>query len=402
MRHKRLLSLFPVIAALFGFMLPQATMAQDAAIVEFGFSPETANAAIVTQEEDGSWTINTQGSDPFVTTTPLSRDLTADENTITFEYKASEDANIEIFVSKAAGVYEGGRSIVLGVAPATKEWTRVNVDFTQIRKEWEWGSAGQTLRLDAGTEGGLKFQIRDFRVSTDKLDPAAGFETKDGVIQLNSQEDFDKWVAAMKVFVSGDALSYVDVDLNTDVVATSDKSIIQNWYGVFNGNFHKITLELNSKPESVETGTAFIQELYGTVQNVYFDGTVEGNGKYLTTVAQDLNTGALVKNVHSAVNIVSHIVGDGTHGGIAGRCEGAVTLKNVVFAGSMSSPEGTTDCCGGLVGWVNVKSTFDGCLMIADMSGILDNGCNTIARNQGQIARLTHITHTAKAATQDS
>ncbi len=400
MRHKRLQSLFPAIAAVFGFMLPQAVMAQDAGTdVTFGLDTGYQNAVVV-EENEGEWKITTQGGDPYVATTALTRDLTEGEMTLTFEYKASDDAGVEFFFSTAEGYsYAAGYSMNLGTAPAAKEWTRVNIDITTPRTDWGWRATGQTMRLDAGTVAGLTFQIRDMRIISDKVDVTEGFEVKDGAIQLNSQEDFDKWVAAMSYFLTAPSMQKMDVDLNADVTATSDQSVVQNFYGVFDGNFHKITLDLNSKPENVETGTAFIQELHGTEQKSYNDGTVEGNAKYLCTVAQDLNEGAVVKNVHSAVNIISHTNGDGTHGGIAGRCEGASTLKNVVFAGSMGSPEGITTSCGGLVGWVNAKSTFESCLMIADMSGILDTSCNTIARNQGQIIGKNIFALVAKTET---
>ncbi len=381
-------------------MLPQAIMAQDAGTdVTLGLDTGYQNAVLV-EENEGEWKISSQGGDPYIASTPLSRDLTEDETTLTFEYKVSEDANVELFFSTGQGYsYAAGYSTVLGTVPATKEWTRINLDITNQRNDWKWGSAGQTLRFDAGTVAGIIFQIRDIRITSEKIDVTSGFEVKDGAVQLNSQEDFDKWVEAMNYFLTGPTLQKIDVDLNADVTVSGDKCVVPSIYGVFDGNFHKITLDLNSKPADVETGTAFTQELYGTVQNIYFDGNVEGNAKYLTTVAQDLNEGAVVKNVHSAVNIISHTNGDGTHGGIAGRCEGASTLKNVVFAGTMSSPEGITTSCGGLVGWVNAKSTFDGCLMIADMSGIQDASCNTIGRNQGQINGMNVFANVAKNET---
>ncbi len=142
-------------------------------------------------------------------------------------------------------------------------------------------------------------------------------------------------------------------------------------------------LQLNR--ETKDQGLALIRDLDGTFQNAYFTGTIEGNGQFFASVAQDLNEGALLKNIHSSVNFISHINGDGTHGGIAARCQGSATLKNIVYAGKMFNPEGGTYACGGLVGWVNVKSTFEGCLMIGDISELLDNACNTIGRYQSNI-----------------
>ena len=210
--------------------------------------------------------------------------------------------------------------------------------------------------------------------------------SKDNTIQINSQEDFNRWVDAMNDKDNSSSLIDKDVDLNTDIsVKSTTGSLIPRFNGVLNGNGHRLTLDMKyTIPEGndIEIGHAFISALYGTVKNLCIDGRISGNTKYLASVAKDLCDGAVVENVTSTVNIVSGIFGDGTHGGIAGRCEGSATLRNVVFAGTMSGEN--TDCCGGLVGWVSQPSTFESCLMIADIQ-VNPNGGNTIGRNQDNI-----------------
>lgn len=206
---------------------------------------------------------------------------------------------------------------------------------------------------------------------------AGGFTIVDGDIQINSQEDFDKWIVAMN-----ETEDYYgqDVDLNVDVEAVSTSSfyVVPCFNAEFNGNGHKLTLNLStSEGKNQEVGLTFIQLLYGTVKNLYVDGTIEGSVKCMGPIAKDLCENSVVENVCSTVDIVSGTYGDGTHGGIAGRCTGKSTIRNVVFAGSITGEE--THSCGGLVGWNSSELTVENSLMIAKIE-VSHQGGNTISR----------------------
>lgn len=385
MRQKNFFSLYSVIAAMFAFLFSGNVLAHENADI-LDLDPGYLNAANPERNDDGSWTIVTTGSDPYVATSGLSRDLTEAETSLTFEYKASADCQLEFFFSRKAGnSYEGGYSYNLGNAPKTSEWTRVTIDITKARQEWGWGLAGHTLRVDAGVAEGLTFQIRDLHACTDApMDPLEGYTIQDGAIQINSQEDFDKWIAGFSKFLTTAQIPNINVCLNTDVAITSTKgSAIPQFNAVLDGKGHKLTLDMSytlAAGESVEVGHAPISLLYGTVKNLVVDGTISGNSKYLASVAKDCHNGAVIENVVSYVNIVSEISGDGTHGGINGRNEGSTTFRNVMFAGTISG--GATTSCGGITGWCSAKSSYEGVLMIAAIS-VDPASCNTIARNQG-------------------
>ena len=190
MRQKNFFSLFTAITMMFAFLLPGTALAQENADV-FGLNDGYRNNTTIEQMEDGSWVITTIGGDPYVASTGLNRDLTEAETTLTFEYQATQEAELEFFFSRKVGnTYEGGYSYNLGKAPATNEWKRVNLDITKARQEWGWGTIGHTLRVDAGTAEGLTFRIRDLRVCTDTPDnPLGQYTVQDGVIQINTQED---------------------------------------------------------------------------------------------------------------------------------------------------------------------------------------------------------------------
>ena len=384
MRQKNFFSLFTAITMMFAFLLPGTALAQENADV-FGLNDGYRNNTTIEQMEDGSWVITTIGSDPYVASTGLNRDLTEAETTLTFEYQASQEAQLEFFFSRKVGnTYEGGYSYNLGNAPATSEWKRVNLDITKARQEWGWGTIGHTLRVDVGTDGGILFRIRDLRVCTDTPDnPLGQYTVQDGVIQINSQEDFDKWVAGFNTFMTKPVIVNTDVALNTDVTLTSAKGTpIPQVNSVFDGKGHKMTLDIThiEAGVSVEIGCAPIGLLYGTVKNLVVDGTNTSNTKYLASIAKDCHAGSLIENVTSYVNLISEISGDGTHGGINGRNEGSTTFRNVVFAGTISGT--VTTQCGGITGWSNARSVYEGVLMIGDIQ-VDQTGCNTITRNQG-------------------
>ena len=384
MRQKNFFSLFTAITMMFAFLLPGTALAQDNADI-FGLNDGYRNNTTIEQMEDGSWVITTIGGDPYVASTGLNRDLTEAETTLTFEYQASQEAQLEFYFSRKPGnTYEGGYSYNLGNAPATNEWKRVNLDITKARQVWGWGTIGHTLRVDPGSAEGLTFRIRDLRVCTDTPDnPLGQYTVQDGVIQINSQEDFDKWVAGFNTFMTKPVIVDTDVALNTDVTLTSAKGTpIPQVNSVFDGKGHKMTLDIThiEAGVNVEVGCAPIGLLYGTVKNLVVDGTNTSNTKYLASIAKDCHAGSLIENVTSYVNLISEISGDGTHGGILGRCEGSTTVRNVVFAGTISGA--ATTSCGGISGWCNARSLYEGVLMIGDIQ-VDQTNCNTITRNQG-------------------
>ncbi len=381
MRKNNFFSLCSFIALMFAFLFSGSAAAQKADA--FGFDDGYKNNATVTQQEDGSWTIATTGNDPYVATSRLMKDLAETETSLTFEYKADTLANLEVFFSTEAGnKYATGNSYKLGDAPAAEEWTRVTIDITKARTKWGWGKAGHTLRLDVGTAAGINFQIRDLRACADAPAKLEGFTMKDGAIQINSQEDFDKWVAGFSTFITASMISDVNVDLNADVVAASKTgSVIPTYAGVFNGNGNKITLDVTYVVKGTE-GLSLFHGLYGTVKNLELDGTITGNNKFMASVTAETFTDAVIEGVTSNVNLLSLVNGDGTHGGLVGRTSGTTTIRNCVFAGSIDGE--TTSMCGGLVGWFNASTNMENCLMVATVNVQHTSG-NTIGRNPGYL-----------------
>ncbi len=379
MKHKNYFSLYAVLAAMFGFMLPQATQAQEEDVLTlFPNSGLYVNNMTVTEDE-GEYMLVTTGGDPYVAIDGLTRDLRTEEATLTFEYKSSKDAGVEIFFSTAAGAsYAAGYSLVLGTAPATDEWELVKIDLSTPRFTWGWGKTGYTMRLDPGADAGLTFQIRNIKITEEKIEGADLSKynftlDEDGAIQINTQADFDNWVKACNDFISSLYVPLMEVDLNTDVVAQSTQGcFIENFRGVLDGHGHKITFDVKSEIESF--GQGLFRYFEGTAKNLVLTGTIEGNGVNMGTLAMDLNDGGYAENIYSDVTIISHTASDiAYHGGIFARSPGGA-LKNAVFAGKILNPDGVTKGCGGIIGMSGSTSTtyLENIIMAGDLSEVAE------------------------------
>lgn len=118
------------------------------------------NNLTVKDEEDGSYTIQTTGGDPYISTSGLRTNLSDEQNTLVFEYKSNVGFSFEIFFGAPI---VAGRSMTFSMAPAS-QWTTKRVNIAQQRKNFGWGHYGDFLRLDIGAGGGITFCYRNMHV----------------------------------------------------------------------------------------------------------------------------------------------------------------------------------------------------------------------------------------------
>ena len=86
-----------------------------------------------------------------------------------------------------------------------------------------------------------------------------------------------------------------------------------------------------------------------------------------------------ISKVHSSVNIISSIEGDGTHGGLVGAVSsGTTTIEDCLFDGSITGE--LTSHCAGLVGWSGAMSYIYNSLMIGEITTSEENSC-VLSRN---------------------
>ena len=106
-----------------------------------------------------SYVITTTGSDPYVSTRPLTRALPEDSCILTFEYRLNK--RMPRFKVYFATPLSEERSAVLGLLEPTNLWQRASFDLYAHRTAFEWGRAGHYLRLDPGEAPDVTLEIRN-------------------------------------------------------------------------------------------------------------------------------------------------------------------------------------------------------------------------------------------------
>ena len=200
-------------------------------------------------------------------------------------------------------------------------------------------------------------------------------ELVDGVYQITN--------SAQLLYFAGKATQGVEGKLLADIPNFTLPQMIENFYGILDGNGHKVTLNINS----TQRNSAFISTLQNgaEVRNLVIDGTITATDKYAASVAAYSQEGSRISNVTSHVKIASEVAGDGTHGGLVSIVNGYTTIDNCLFDGSITGTG--TNSCGGLVGWLSAAAKISNCLLVADFNLDLKN-CGTIGRVPSKFAAL--------------
>ena len=102
--------------------------------------------------------------DPYIFTVSLTRDIAADENYLSFEYKCAKSASLELFLQIAAGGSIPNLSI-----PASNDWKSITFDLTagkaQVLQNFpNAGKKGDRLRFDINNINGTPLYIRAIRL----------------------------------------------------------------------------------------------------------------------------------------------------------------------------------------------------------------------------------------------
>lgn len=132
----------------------------------------TANQLTIT-EEKGEYSIETTGEDPFISSSPLATENSADSVVLSFDYIAPTGIDdLEIFFSPIVA----GRSHSFGELPPATEWTTMSINLKEYIEMFEWGNAGDVLRFDIGRTSDVSFKIRNIylRSMTDEEASAVG------------------------------------------------------------------------------------------------------------------------------------------------------------------------------------------------------------------------------------
>lgn len=131
--------------------------------------------------DDGEYRLEATGSDPYLNTSAIGKDLEAPPGSIyvRMQYKAPQDINGgEFFFCKpnAAGGIETGTVLKF---PKAADWTDWEVDITEWAVQFTWGNAANhRLRFDFSNESGHILEVRNMEVVVESsIAPAAPVET---------------------------------------------------------------------------------------------------------------------------------------------------------------------------------------------------------------------------------
>ena len=181
---------------------------------------------------------------------------------------------------------------------------------------------------------------------------------------------------------------YHSVRLMTDVDYKDHTAFLSpsHWFsGEFDGNGH--TLEIAFPDNDYENNAPFPNISGATITNLAVKGTIETSHKYAAGLVGHANSTPVnyLKNILVDVQIISTLEGDGTHGTIIGVPNGETYLTNCISVGGISTPTGTTDMCGGLVGYAGAATHLRNCAFLGtfDVAFNITYDSDIISRNSG-------------------
>lgn len=209
----------------------------------------------------------------------------------------------------------------------------------------------------------------------------------DGVYQIGSADDMLEFAnALLENNGQVDAVMTADIDMSDYpefMLSTTEIPLL----GTFDGQYHT----LNVYQEQPGVGyVAPIRKLGGSavLKNLIVTGTLIATGQHCGgLIGSIVDTGVVVENCVSKVDIITHVSGDGSHGGLLGGIGNscAATISSSAFAGSIKSPDLVTSQCGGICGWSEADLVLNNVLLIAEFE-LMDNdngtwGSLTFVRN---------------------
>ena len=125
----------------------------------------------------GQYLLTTTGTDPYVFTEGLSRDLEDEHRVLSFEYRSNADTDdLQVFFGNEVSE---SRSRNFGPIPMSQDsWKQFDCPIAADRIAFSWGREGQFLRLDFGNRSGLRIEIRNLLLRQMTPEEAEAYENE--------------------------------------------------------------------------------------------------------------------------------------------------------------------------------------------------------------------------------
>lgn len=141
----------------------------------------SANQLTISETEKDSYAINTTGEDPYVLTKGISKSLHQDSVVLTFEYKSNKEIDkLQLFFGPS---FSEGRSVSAISVPAASTWKSYSIVLKKPIKDFSWGKDGDLLRLDFGTNSGVRVEIRNIYFRKMNSNEQKEFDAQEAQIQ---------------------------------------------------------------------------------------------------------------------------------------------------------------------------------------------------------------------------
>ena len=170
------------------------------------------------------------------------------------------------------------------------------------------------------------------------------------------------------------------------MIGTSDNP----FGGNFDGQGHTLTIHYVSTEDYCAPFRCIMQNEI-LLQNLHVTGTINTSGKYAGgIIGRDRSFGTTIyfqhfHNLWSSVEITSTVVGEGFHGGLAGRLASHPNFINCLFDGSLLGT--TTTKCGGMLGLFdssNYSCYVQSCIYNPKEQTVSDEGSATFVVGGGE------------------
>lgn len=232
-------------------------------------------------------------------------------------------------------------------------------------------------------------------------------EPVDGVYRIGTAEELRDF-AILTTAANCKLNACLTADIDYTVYVNGDKWInmgMNGYAGTFDGQGHTITINYYNIGYSwnTESGALFNKIYGGTVKNLRVAGRIENDAKYSAGIVSILKSGT-VSHCVSDVDIVSHIDGDCTDGGIVALTmyDGKESVvEHCVVAGSFQGNKAHHR--GGIIGigygGNSEHIIIDDCLFLASVDGLDMTESNTFVRDPIATTQITNCYYLNKLGT---
>lgn len=189
-----------------------------------------------------------------------------------------------------------------------------------------------------------------------------------------------------------DIVNEKDASVNGKMVNDIDGTPSTSWRigtsaNPYTGQFDGSGYTLKVKLAGTDRVAAFSRVKGAQIRNLVVEGTITASDKFaggiIGSVEASSSTTTILENCLSKVTITSSVNGDGTHGGLLGVADSAVTINNCGFSGSITGA--STHACGGLVGWAGAAVKINHSYVAGSFDSLNAESGNTFSRNPGKV-----------------